>query len=400
MAIEFRQVMKLEAAAVSAARSAVRDHLIGAGWTGGQCRQPLVEFDQGAEEIGEHPILAGQWPIHFYQLGHFLARRQVPQVDFGRRRGGSADRSGAAAPADDPDRRKVLYFCHYRYVPWKGAYGLGLIHLIGGIGKGCTSILRQLVDAGTLSNLPGGLKTRGMRVKGDSDPIMPGEWRDVDIPSGKIADCIFPLPYKEPSMVLLNLLQMLIAEGKSFASIAELELNSSSQNAPVGTMLALIERATEVISAVQARLPDGEELEATEYYAKLYEKMDLLEMDRSFTSRSVNEGFSGGEKKRNEILQLAMLAPKYAVLDETDSGLDIDALKVVANGVNAMRGPNIGILVITHYQRLLDYIVPDHVHVMVQGRIVRSGGKELALELEEKGYERYEAADLGEPALA
>jgi len=155
-------------------------------------------------------------------------------------------------------------------------------------------------------------------------------------------------------------------------------------------------------AAVQARLPEGEELEATEYYAKLYEKMDLLEMDRSFTSRSVNEGFSGGEKKRNEILQMAMLQPKYAVLDETDSGLDIDALKVVAHGVNSMRGPNIGILVITHYQRLLDYIVPDHVHVMVQGRIVRSGGKELALELEEKGYEGYEieAEKLGEPAVA
>ena len=134
-------------------------------------------------------------------------------------------------------------------------------------------------------------------------------------------------------------------------------------------------------------MPEGEELEATDYYAKLYEKMDLLEMDRSFTSRSVNEGFSGGEKKRNEILQLAMLNPKYAVLDETDSGLDIDALKVVANGVNSLRSPNLGVLLITHYQRLLDYIIPDHVHVMVQGRIVRSGGKELALELEEKGYE-------------
>ncbi len=140
-------------------------------------------------------------------------------------------------------------------------------------------------------------------------------------------------------------------------------------------------------AAVQARMPDGEELEATDYYAKLYEKMDLLEMDRSFTSRSVNEGFSGGEKKRNEILQLALLEPKYAVLDETDSGLDIDALKVVANGVNSLRGPKIGVLLITHYQRLLDYIVPDHVHVMVQGRIVRSGGKDLALELEEKGYD-------------
>jgi Fe-S cluster assembly ATP-binding protein len=140
-------------------------------------------------------------------------------------------------------------------------------------------------------------------------------------------------------------------------------------------------------AAVQARLPEGEELEATEYYARLYEKMELLGMDRSFTSRSVNEGFSGGEKKRTEILQMAMLKPKYAVLDETDSGLDIDALKVVAHGVNSLRGPDRGILLITHYQRLLNYIIPDHVHVMVAGRIVRSGRKELALELEERGYD-------------
>lgn len=151
-------------------------------------------------------------------------------------------------------------------------------------------------------------------------------------------------------------------------------------------------------AAVQARLPEGEELEATDYYAKLYEKMELLGMDRSFTSRSVNEGFSGGEKKRTEILQLAMLEPKYAILDETDSGLDIDALKTVAHGVNSLRGPDIGILLITHYQRILNYIVPDDVHVMVQGRIVRSGGKELALELEERGYDwAREAA--GEMAL-
>ena len=152
-------------------------------------------------------------------------------------------------------------------------------------------------------------------------------------------------------------------------------------------------------AAVQARLPEGEELEATDYYASLYQKMDLLEMDRSFTSRSVNEGFSGGEKKRTEILQLAMLEPKYAVLDETDSGLDIDALKVVANGVNSLRGPNLGVLLITHYQRLLDYIVPDHVHVMVQGRIVRSGDKNLALELEEKGYD-WVRDQIAEPAAA
>ena len=152
-------------------------------------------------------------------------------------------------------------------------------------------------------------------------------------------------------------------------------------------------------AAVQARMPEGEELEATDYYARLYEKMDMLEMDRSFTSRSVNDGFSGGEKKRHEILQLAMLDPEYAVLDETDSGLDIDALRIVASGVNSLRGPNLGILLITHYQRLLNYIVPDHVHVMVQGRIVRSGGKELALELEEKGYD-FIKDEIAEPALA
>ena len=115
--------------------------------------------------------------------------------------------------------------------------------------------------------------------------------------------------------------------------------------------------------------------------------MDMLEIRRDFTSRSVNEGFSGGEKKRNEILQMAMLEPSYAVLDETDSGLDIDALKIVAQGVNTLRGPNLGVLLITHYQRLLDYIIPDYVHVMMDGQIVKTGGKELAYELDEKGYD-------------
>jgi Fe-S cluster assembly ATP-binding protein len=140
-------------------------------------------------------------------------------------------------------------------------------------------------------------------------------------------------------------------------------------------------------AAVQARLAEGEELDATAYYKRLYTKMDLLKIDRKFTSRAVNDGFSGGEKKRCEILQMAMLEPKFALMDETDSGLDIDALRIVAEGVNAMRGPNLGMLMITHYQRLLDYIVPDYVHVMWDGRIVRSGEKDLALELEAKGYD-------------
>ena len=140
-------------------------------------------------------------------------------------------------------------------------------------------------------------------------------------------------------------------------------------------------------AALQARLADGEEIDASGYYKRLYAKMDLLKIDRKFTSRAVNDGFSGGEKKRCEILQMAMLEPKVALMDETDSGLDIDALRIVADGVNTMRGPNLGVLLITHYQRLLDYIVPDHVHVMYDGRIVKSGDKSLALELEAKGYD-------------
>ncbi|HXH06477.1 MAG TPA: Fe-S cluster assembly ATPase SufC [Vicinamibacterales bacterium] len=128
------------------------------------------------------------------------------------------------------------------------------------------------------------------------------------------------------------------------------------------------------------------ELDAMEFMALIREKAQLLDIDQSILSRSVNEGFSGGEKKRNEIFQMAVLEPRLAILDETDSGLDIDALKTVARGINAMRSPDRTMLVVTHYQRLLNYVVPDVVHVLVDGRIVRSGGKELALELEEKGY--------------
>jgi Fe-S cluster assembly ATP-binding protein len=130
-----------------------------------------------------------------------------------------------------------------------------------------------------------------------------------------------------------------------------------------------------------------EDLPAKDMLKLIREKADLLEIDRKFLSRSLNEGFSGGEKKRNEIFQMAMLEPKLAILDETDSGLDIDALKVVANGVNKLKSKDNAVLVITHYQRLLDYIVPDFVHVLHDGKIVKSGGKELALELEAKGYD-------------
>lgn len=135
-------------------------------------------------------------------------------------------------------------------------------------------------------------------------------------------------------------------------------------------------------------------LSASEFLKKMREKKELVEIASSLTNRSVNEGFSGGEKKKNEIFQMAMLEPRLAILDETDSGLDIDALKVVAKGVNNLKSPDNATIVITHYQRLLDYIVPDYVHVLYNGRIVRSGGKELALKLEEKGYEWIHGEDV------
>ena len=138
-----------------------------------------------------------------------------------------------------------------------------------------------------------------------------------------------------------------------------------------------------------------EEVDAMDFLAMVREKMKLLEVDDSLMNRPVNEGFSGGEKKRNEIFQMAVLEPKLAIMDETDSGLDIDALKIVANGVNALRSRERSIIVVTHYQRLLNYIIPDFVHVLSNGRIVKSGGKELALELEEKGYGWLEEAAVG-----
>lgn len=166
---------------------------------------------------------------------------------------------------DDPLKLKRQHFVQYGYIPGFGFYPFGLIHLVGGIAKSATSILRQLVDAGTLANLPAGLKARGLRIKGDSSPLMPGEFRDVDVPSGAIKDAITFLPYKEPSQVLAQLLGNLVEEGRRFASIADLQIGDANQNAPVGTTLALMERAMKVMSAVQARL-----------HASMKQELDLL----------------------------------------------------------------------------------------------------------------------------
>jgi hypothetical protein len=166
---------------------------------------------------------------------------------------------------DDPLKLKRQHFVQYGYIPGFGFYPFGLIHLVGGIAKSATSILRQLVDAGTLANLPAGLKSRGLRIKGDSTPLMPGEFRDVDISSGAIKDNITFLPYKEPSQVLAGLLGTLVEEGRRFASIADLQIGDANQQAPVGTTLALMERAMKVMSAVQARL-----------HASMKQELDLL----------------------------------------------------------------------------------------------------------------------------
>ena len=155
---------------------------------------------------------------------------------------------------DDPAKVRRMHFVHYQYLPGIGFYGFGLIHMIGGLAKSATSLLRQLVDAGTLSNLPGGLKARGLRIKGDDTPIMPGEFRDVDVPGGAIRDNITFLPYKEPSATLYSLLQNIVEEGRRFASISDMKISDMSNQAPVGTTLALLERNMKVMTAVQARL--------------------------------------------------------------------------------------------------------------------------------------------------
>ena len=155
---------------------------------------------------------------------------------------------------DDPLKRKIEYFVHYMFLPGLGFYGFGLIHMIGGLSKSATSLLRQLVDAGTLSNLPAGFKARGMRIRDDDTPIEPGEWRDVDVPGGTIRDALMPLPYKEPSGVLAQLLGVIVESGQRFANIADMKIGDMGQEAPVGTTIAMLERGSKIMSAIHKRL--------------------------------------------------------------------------------------------------------------------------------------------------
>ncbi len=229
----------------------------------------------------------------------------------------------------------------------------------------------------------------------DGMPILKGV--NLEIPAGEIHAIMGPNGSGKSTLskVISGHEAYVVTDGCVTLDDTELLELDVDQRSRAGIFLAFqypaevpgVSNANFIRAALQARLPKGQDIDAVAFYKNLYSKMDLLEIDRKFTARSVNEGFSGGEKKRNEILQMLMLEPKYCILDETDSGLDIDALKIVAKGVNAMRSENRGMLLITHYQRLLDYITPDYVHVMAEGRIVRSGGPELALELEKEGYE-------------
>ena len=190
----------------------------------------------------------------------------------------------------DKQKQKLNHFVQYNYVPGFGAYGLGLIHLIGGYARAGTSIIRQLVDAGTLSNLPGGMKTKGLRVKGDDTPIGPGEFRDVDIPSGTLRDNIMPLPYKEPSQVLLALLNQITEEGRRLGSIADINTSDMGANAPVGTTLALLERQLKTMSAVQARV----------HYSMKQEFKLLKEIIREYTPKSYPYTPEGGNRKAKQ----------------------------------------------------------------------------------------------------
>ena len=239
------------------------------------------------------------------------------------------------------------------------------------------------------------LTIENLHASVDGNEILKG--LNLEIPAGEVHAIMGPNGSGKSTLskIIAGHDDYEVSEGRVLLDGVDIAKLAVDERSRAGIFLAFqypaevpgVSNANFLRAVLQARLPEGEEIDAVAFYKNMYAKMDELEMNRKFTSRSVNEGFSGGEKKRNEILQMIMLDPRYCLLDETDSGLDIDALKVVAKGVNSMRSENRGFLVITHYQRLLDYIKPDHVHVMADGQIVKSGGAELALKLEESGYD-------------
>jgi Fe-S cluster assembly ATP-binding protein len=240
------------------------------------------------------------------------------------------------------------------------------------------------------------LEIKNLHVKVENHEILKGI--DLTVNAGEVHSIMGPNGSGKSTLaqVLARRETFVVTAGEVLYNGKDLLAMKPEEAACEGVFLAFqypvevpgISNAYFLRSAVNAvrKYHGEEEMDAMDFIPYYKERMKLLEMDERFMNRSVNEGFSGGEKKRNEIVQMAVLEPKLAILDETDSGLDIDALKIVAKGVNAMRSPHRAMVVVTHYQRLLNYIVPDFVHVLVDGRIVKSGGPELALELEDKGY--------------
>ncbi|WP_298507733.1 Fe-S cluster assembly ATPase SufC [uncultured Kordia sp.] len=239
-----------------------------------------------------------------------------------------------------------------------------------------------------IKNLHAGIEEKGI-LRGINLEVKAGEVHAIMGPNGSGKSTL--------SSVIAGKEEYEVTDGEIFLNGENIEELGPEERAHEGVFLSFqypveipgVSVTNFVKTAInETRKAKGlEDMPASEMLKKIREKAELLEIDRRFLSRSLNEGFSGGEKKRNEIFQMAMLEPKLAILDETDSGLDIDALRIVANGVNKLRSKDNAVIVITHYQRLLDYIVPDFVHVLHNGKIVKSGTKELALELEEKGYD-------------
>lgn len=239
------------------------------------------------------------------------------------------------------------------------------------------------------------IEIQNLHVSVEDHPILKGV--DLVVPRGELHAIMGPNGNGKSTLakVLVGDPEYTVTEGKILIDGEDILEMEADERARLGLFLAFqypveipgVTIANFLRLALNARKGDGEEVSFTEFYGKLKKALDVLEWDESIVERYLNAGFSGGEKKRNEILQMLVLEPKYIIMDETDSGLDVDALKIVAKGVNSLRGDNLGGLIITHYQRLLDYIVPDKVHIIVNGRIVETGGPDIAKRLDNEGYE-------------
>lgn len=287
--------------------------------------------------------------------------------------------------ADDELRAKHQHFVHYQYIPGFGFYGFGLIHLVGGFAAGATSLLRQLVDAGTLSNLPGGLKTRGLRIKGDDSPIGPGEWRDVDVPGGTLKENLLPLPYKEPSVVLSGLLEKIVEEGRKFAAVAEMKIADFDSNSPVGTTMALLERTLKVMSSVQSRIYDAMKWEfrlikglirdfGTDVYAYEPETGDVNMKAADYESVDVLPVADPNAATMSQrivqwqaVMQLAAMAPQIYDLPELHARMleilgvkEVDKLIPTRKSANQPLDPVSENMAIMNGKPVKAYITQDH----------------------------------------